>query len=220
MLNQKNSHKLECHTSKYKLKEAKFFLEQLKLEENWNDDEKFSFYLNAFVLSATSIIEYVHSDFLYNTIADPRIKWRDWENHDKRKQIISSHPQSKAIEKFLGYFSNERKKILDDTLVNYFLYKRNTITHIRWDGSKASSFTEFPDGTKTTNSRNLEAAYKIDLMIKKSEYDPDLFYDQITRENQLAMLKRLCSENLVDICEEYLSKLEKFIERFEGKNFF
>ena len=67
---------LHCHTAKYKLKEAKFLLEKFKEADIWNDKENFDFYHNAFIFASTSVIEYVHSDFMYNGFHhDQRIKW-------------------------------------------------------------------------------------------------------------------------------------------------
>ena len=77
---------LQCHTAKHNLVEAKFFLNLIKLKDIWNDEEHFSFYLNAFVLSANSVTEYVQSDFIFHTIREPRIKWRDYQDRETRKK--------------------------------------------------------------------------------------------------------------------------------------
>ena len=54
---------LHCHTAKFKIAEAKYFLDRIKTDEIFQDDNLFSFHLNAFVNSSYSVVEYVHSDF-------------------------------------------------------------------------------------------------------------------------------------------------------------
>lgn len=218
---EKIEYTLICHTSKYKLKEAEFFQNQLKDTSIWNDDEKFPFYLNAFVFSSGCVVDYVHADFIFNTIK-PRIKWRDWENRDPkiRNRIIESHSQSNAIRNFLNYFKEQRNKLWDDPIVNYFLYKRNKITHIQWDSDKQATYTEKLDGSKNYDARYLEATYLLFLLESKPDYNLDLFYDKIPREVQIETIRRLSETSIDTILGEYVTKLRKFIELFDGRNFY
>ncbi len=63
---------LHCHTAKFKIAEAKYFLDRIKTDEIFQDDNLFSFHLNAFVNSSYSVVEYVHSDFYFHKV---KIGW-------------------------------------------------------------------------------------------------------------------------------------------------
>ncbi len=210
---------LDCHTAKYKLDEAKFFFERLREVENEPNEFVFGSFLNAFIFSANSVIDYVHADFIFNTIWNPPIDWKDFQDREKKKFIIKNHPDKKAIEKFLSKYHNELDKFLRDPIVNYFRFKRNKITHIRWDGAKSGSFERKGNGEKVTK-RSLEPSVIYMLALDGKIRDLDLFYDVIPREEQLRTLERLCSEDLNSILKEYLDKLERFIQKFDGENFF
>lgn len=213
---------LICHTAKYKLHEAEFFLRKLKEPYIFNNDDEFSFYLNAFIFSAGCIPDYVHADFIFNTIRNPRIKWREWENRDHKvkNQIIKSHPDSNAINNFITFFKKQKIILWNDPIVNYFLYKRNKITHVRWDSDKEASYEQKSDGTKEYHIRRLEPMWLSFILVDHPDYNLDLFYDQIPKPIQIQTISRLNDESIITILEEYVNKLKKFIDLFEGKDFF
>lgn len=210
---------LQCHTAKYKLEESQYFLKRMTDSEVWNSEILFDFYLNVFVTSSDSITEYVHADFMFHKIDNPRINWRDYQDKRRRKSIISQHPDSKAIEKFCSTYFNELDKLWRMPLVNYFRNKRNKITHMRWDASKSSTYTETQDGKRTYDSRHLEPSF-IAFTPSPEIFMADMFDDYITNGQRLALLGRLDSEQAIDICNEYLEELNNFITKFDGKDFF
>lgn len=212
---------LVCHTAKGKLKEARYFLKQLSVHEIWNNDDLFDYNLNAFVYASDAIIDYVHADFMYHKIKDPRINWCDYQDKNKKKTIKASHPQKEAIERFLGKFGKELGDLYNDPLVNYFKHKRNKITHIQWDGSKSASFTQESESSpRVITERKLEPSYIALMANDHSDYNLDLFESDITRDVQLSTLTRLVDESAMDLLNEYLTKMENFITKFDGVNFY
>jgi len=209
-------HKLQCHTAKYKLKEARYMLEKMKEPEIWNNDEIFGFYHNAFVSASTSVINYVHADFMYNGFSyDQRIKWYVFEKRENKSGIIENHGEKHAIEKFRSQYTNELNKLLQNPLPNYFKQKRNGIAHVGWDSSKWGSFTE-KDGQRTTNERRFEG-FASDYYKKTRGFIPlNLFDDKVSENDKENTLDYLCTEDLRNVCEKYLELLEEFIEKFDG----
>lgn len=210
----------KCQTAKFKVREAKHFLEKLQTNEIQKDEDLTTFYLNAFVTSASSVIDYVKSGFIYVKIKDPRINWKEWRNKDTRNEIINKHSQSKAITTFLMLYNNEKNNLLNIPLVNYFVYKRNKIIHQRWDGIKSTLSTEHPDGRVDIHKLTLESSYRLGLLEKVKDYDLDICYKHISKEQQKQLFTRLACDHAIPILEEFVTSLEEFIKKFEGKNFF
>lgn len=219
------SKKLYCYTAKHKLREARYFFNRIQVSEIWNNDRSFDFHLNAFINSADMVIDYIHSDFLFHKIKDPRIKWQKWEkiriNNKAKKEFISKHPNKKAIEEFLRFFLDEREKLFRIPLVNYFHYKRNEIAHNRWSSASFGAFEKKPKMKTQFTERKFEGSYKLFLIEKHGDdVQLDMFDDRISRKKQIDTLKILCSKDVRLVCKGYLSELSKFIKKFDGKNFF
>jgi len=208
--------KLNCSTAKYKLKEAKYFLKKMQEPEIWNDDEQLGFYLNAFVFSASSVIHYVHADFMYHGFSGKnRIKWYEFENKDKRKGIIDKHPQKITIEKFRSKYTNELNKFLRNPIANYFKQKRNKITHIHWDADRWGSFTE-KNGITSYHERKFEG-FASSYYKKTRGFIPlDLFDENVSENEKETTLDYLCSEDIRKVCQDYLNIVEEFIQKFDG----
>jgi len=215
-MDRENNTKLIYHTAKFKLKEAKYFVEQIK--KNWDDEDYVSFNLNAFTISACSVIDYVESDFILHKIR-PRILGKDWFKEKTRKKILKTHPMSKIICDFIEFYEDQEDNLRNEPLPNYFINKRNTIVHERWEGPKMSSFTE-KDGIRTANSRRLEPGYLLDLASNKPDYQLNICEDRISRKKKLELLSHLVEDPMMDIIFEFIIRLEKFIEGFEKKDFF
>lgn len=219
------SKKLHCYTAKHKLREARYFFNKIQVPEIWNNDKSFDFHLNAFINSADMVIDYVHSDFLFHKIKDPRIKWQEWEKIRKdnktKKIFISKHPEKKAIEEFLRCFLDEREKLFRIPLVNYFHYKRNEISHNQWSSATFGSFEKKSNMKTAFTERKFEGSYKLFLIEKHGdEIILDMFEDRISRKKQIDTLKMLCGTDVRLVCKNYLNELSKFIEKFDGKKFF
>lgn len=56
---------LECHTARFKLKEARYWLDEMMKPEIFDDDYKFGWHLNAFCNAIISTIDYVHADMFW-----------------------------------------------------------------------------------------------------------------------------------------------------------
>ena len=210
---------MSCSTAKFKLKEANYFLEKIKSQEVQLDEDTLTFNLNAFVISANSVIEYVESDFVYVMIK-PRINWREWRYKKPQNDILGNHEQSKALKNFRVFYLKQKKELLDIPLVNYFRYKRNKIAHRRWDGIKSASWTEDSDGKKTSSNIRLESGYLLDRASNDPTYDMDICTFEIPREKQIELCTILYQEYAIPILEEYIQHLQDFIKKFEGKDFF
>ena len=110
--------------------------------------------------------------------------------------------------------------MLQDPLVNYFHNKLNEIMHISWSGPRSASFIKYDDGNIDYHIRHLEAQFTLDMMWNDQNYPNQLFDVSIKRQDQMVMMHRLCEESLIKLCEEFLEKLNNFIEQFDGRNFF
>ncbi len=208
---------LYCHTSKHKLEESKYFFETLTHPDIWNDDEKFSFFMNAFIFSAGSVVHYVNADFIYNKIK-PRIRWYEYEDRNKRSDIINNHPEKDAIENFRSKYANRLDTFLRKPVANYFRLKRNKITHIHWDAARWASFTE-KDNVTTYDQRRFEG-FASDYYKKTSGHIPlDLFDENICEKDKEETLDYLCREDIRKVCKEYLKLLQEFIEKFDGEKY-
>ena len=86
---------LECDTSKFKLKQADFFLQKID-EVYTKDDYSIEFYLYAFLSSCKSALDYVVGDFL-NSIK-PRISGREKIKTSKEKFRIAKEQKIKNFE--------------------------------------------------------------------------------------------------------------------------
>ena len=212
-------HKLQCYTAKYKLKEAKYLLEKMKEPEIWNDHEIFGFYHNAFVYASTSVINYVHADFIYNGFSyDQRIKWYVFEKRENRTGIIENHREKLAIEKFRRKFSNELDKFLRDPIGNYFKQKRNQIAHVHWNADKWTSSTE-ANGKRIVHARRFEG-FSSGYYKKTKGFIPlDLFDNRVSESDKETTLNYLCEEDLRNVCSKYLELLEEFIIKFDGEEY-
>jgi len=214
--------KLHCYTAKYKLTEARYFLNKFKDESIWNNDKSFSYHLNAFVNSADSVIDYVHSDFMIHKL---RIDWQKWNlvrnNDKKRGNFIDKHPKKIGIRRFRKQYKNEVEILLKNPIANYFHFKRNKILHIRWSATSFSSLTKLlGKPTKFTN-RYLESTF---LLGYKKQHGINATYEmfddrQIDRATQDATLQKLAITDVRIICKEFLELLKDFIDKFDGRNF-
>ena len=96
-------------------------------------------------------------------------------------------------------------------MINHWFYRRNTITHRRWDGFKASSSSEEHDGTITYFSRSLEGSLISDLRICD---------ENISEQENNELLKRLSRTDAIEIFQEILKYFEIFITTFEEEDSF
>lgn len=156
---------------------------------------------------------------MFQKIDNPRINWRDYQDRGRKKLIISQHPDSKAISKFCSTYYNELDKLWRIPLVNYFRNKRNKISHMKWDASKSSTYTETQDGKRTYDSRHLEPNYILYLP-NPEIVTADMFDNYIDANQRSSLIGRLANEQATDICNEYLVELNNFITKFDGKDFF
>jgi hypothetical protein len=217
--------KLHCYTARGKLREARYFLNQMYNPKIWNNDKSFEYCLNAFTSSADSVIAYVFSDFMFNTIK-PRIFWQDWEkarkNKDKKKFLIDGHSEKKAIRVFLQYFDQEEQKILKKPISNYFHHRRNKIVHILPRPTQFGFATK-EKGRKTVFiRRHLESTFLVDYKQSKGiKATFDMFDDRLITNNiQEKTLRKFDAIDVKSICKEYVSELDQFIKKFDKKNFF
>ena len=220
-----NNENLKCNSARFKHAEALYFLDTMRIPAIWNGhSDVFDFYLNTLVSSSAMVVDYVHSDFIFHTVK-PSIYWLDWEknrkNRDSMKNFIDSHPMNIAINKFLRFFKDERERLHRKPLVNYFMLKRNKITHIRWDATKFASYSETLSGEQTYRERFIENTIALEMYRTKQIPIPsDYFDERISDKDKEITLARLSSEPMLDICKEYLDELFAYIQIFEEKNFF
>lgn len=226
MTSQQNKEILQCHTAKFKHAEAMYFLDQMRTDKIWHGHvDIFDFFLNSFVVSANSIIDYVHSDFVLHTIR-PLIDWQEWNNATRKKDglkdFIYKHPKKIALQRFQKQHNKEIILLMKNPIVNYFRIRRNEIVHNRWHGTKFASFTEYADERdRVVNERHLENEIALQMYRTKNIPISTQYFSNIIQESDRdATLERLASEPMLDICKEYLEILFKFIGIFEGKNYF
>ena len=209
---------LECHTSKFKLSEAKYFLNRMNEPSIFQDNDIFDFYLNAFAFSTGMVIEYVHSDFIFHKVK-PRIDWVEYEQQKQGRNLpnwLKSHQESNAIQKFMSTFENERNKFEEKPLANFFKFKRNKITHTSWSGHEFSTFS----GSQTTE-RFLASTFKLDMRQQTGKNLPlDICDSRIPDVEQVKLLKHIAKTGATVICQEYVDLLDDFISKFDQKNFF
>lgn len=215
--------KLECYTARYKLKEARHWLEEMMKPENFNDDERFGWCLNSFCNAVISAIDYVHADFVFNKII-PRIDWKEFTrtNDNDKNEIIKKHVECKALIKFRGEFKNKKDILLKDPLVNYFYNKRQEIFHIRWSADKWGARSG-EEGNWHYSHRGLESMGGWSYIYDK---DPNallpMFDNYIPVKEQKETLE-LLSDNQMDVRKigtQLCDKIKDFIDKFEGKDYF
>jgi len=198
----------------------------MRTDKIWNGHEDvFDFFLNAFVVSSNSIIDYIRSDFVLHTVR-PQIDWQEWHiasrKKDGLKEFINKHPKKIALQRFLKEYDKEVKNLMRNPIANYFRIRRNEIVHNRWNGTRFSSFTEYPDERgRVINERHLENDIPLQMYeLKHKPISTYYFSKEIEGDDRVKTLGRLADEPMMDICKEYLEVLFKFIQIFEGKNFF
>jgi len=224
-----DSPNLECQTAKYQLDQARKYLDDMMKPENFNDTEKFDRELFAFCNAVGSAIDYVHADFVYNKVRFvnedtnrlQRIDWRKFSRRKERDNIIDNHPEKEAIKKFRGEWKNKKDILLTDPLVNYFYGKRQLWYHVGWSGVKWSTFSG-ERGNEHTSHRGLESAIWFDVNEKHPTESLPMFDDYIPIDKQLDALKILTNEKLdiKNIGNQVCDKIKKFIEHFDGKDYF
>lgn len=215
--------KLVCYTSKYKLKEARHWLDEMMKRENFDNDERFGWCLNAFCHAIVSAIDYVHADFVFNKVT-PRIDWKEFtrNNESGKKTLIQSHPENQPITKFRGEFKNKKDILLRDPLVNYFYNKRQEIIHIKWSADKWGAFSGEGENKQYTH-RALESAEPwFYLLSQGSITSLPMFDDYIPLAQQQATLSKLSDSDtdIRQIGNELCDKIQDFINCFEGKDYF
>ncbi|MGI0026331.1 MAG: hypothetical protein ACREAD_00625 [Nitrosopumilaceae archaeon] len=214
---------LECYTARYKLKEARHWLDEMMKSENFNDDERFGWCLNAFCHAVISSIDYVHADFVFNKVT-PRIEWKEFtrNNESGKKEITKIHPESQALTKFRGEFKNKKDILLKDPLVNYFYNKRQEIIHIRWNADKYASRS----GAGPQYHYQHRALEGMEPWAYLHEKYPTrsfpMFDDYIPVPEQMTTLQLLSDTDMDvrDISNNLCDKVEEFINQFEGKDYF
>ena len=226
MSSQQDNEILQCHTAKFKHAEATYFLDEMKTDKIWNGHEDvFDFFLNTFVISANSIIDYIHSDFVLHTVR-PFIDWQEWNKSSRKKdglkEFINKHPKKIALQRFRKKYSIELTLLMKNPIVNYFRIRRNEIIHNRWHGTQFASFTEYQDDRgRVINERHLENDLALQMYHTKGKPISTHYFSNVIEEaDRVTTLQRLASEPMLDICKEYLGILFKFIRIFEGNNYF
>jgi len=220
---------LKCNTARQRLKETRDWLNELLKPEIFNDTEAYDRHLFAFCESFASTIDYVHSDFVYHKVKfeDEQGRFRsiDWKKFSRsrkdQEEIIESHPEKKALKKFRGEYKNKKDILLRNPLVNYFYNKRQEFTHIRWSGSKWGAYSGQP-GNEHYSERGLENSYLFEVHKKHPNDSLPMFDDYIPIQEQLETLKILTDHefNIKDIGNQLCDEVEKFIDYFEGKDYF
>jgi len=223
---QQNNKILQCHTAKFKHAEAMYFLDEMRTDKIWHGHvDVFDFFLNTFVISANSIIDYVHSDFVLHTVR-PYIDWQEWNKatrqKDGLKEFINNHPKKIALQRFLKQYNKEFALLMENPIVNYFRIRRNEIVHNRWHGTQFASFTEYTDERgRVVNERHLENDIQLQMYHTKNKPISTHYFSKVIQEaDRVTALERLASEPMLDICKEHLEILFKFIGIFEGNNYF
>ena len=145
---------MKCNTKQYKIKQAKFHLQKLK--ESYNEDSyDVEYYLDAFLASCRSIIDYIQRDFLNNI--EPKLSSKEKRVISKNHKITTKHSQEYAINKFLKDIWKDFTDFKNsDTMRCYLFEKRDIFTHNEYAGSKGGKFTESTNGTKIFDERWLE----------------------------------------------------------------
>ena len=209
---------LECYTAKFKISETEYFLNQMNNQPVFQNDDLFDFYLNAFSVSSSMVVEYVHSDFIFHNVK-PRIDWVEYEQQRAGRNLqnwLNSHTEKKAINKFMSAFNNEKTKLEKIPLANFFKFKRDKITHISWSGHEFSKFT----GNQTTD-RFLASTFKLDMRQQTRKKLPlDICDGRIQDSEQVTLLKHIASTPATKICEEYVDILKDFVAKFDKRNFY
>lgn len=214
---------LTCDTARYKLKEARHWLDEMMRGENFNDDERFGWCLNAFCHAVISAIDYVHADFVFNKVT-PRIDWKEFTRNGEsgKKEIIKKHAEKQALTKFRGEFKNKKDILLKDPLVNYFYNKRQEIIHIRWSTDKWASRSG-AGPLYHYHHRALESIGGWGYIIEKNPTARlPMFDEYISTEDQKATLELLSDTDMDvrDIGNKLCDKVEGFINQFEGRDYF
>jgi len=146
---------MKIHTYRRKLREAEYFHSQI-LDHYGEDTEVCGYYLNVFILSCRSSLDYVIQDFLYSLkVYD--MKTRDFKNKEKRQKKFTDHPKFDFIEKFVNDYTSKMEELYEDPEMNYFLKKRNTFMHQREDSIKSYYYIKkHGSSTANVNDRRLE----------------------------------------------------------------
>lgn len=164
--------KMKCHTARGKLEEAQFFLK--KIQEVYKiDSNDIEYYLNAFVVSCRSVLDYVIQDFLISKKID--METRDFKNKKTREMQLSGSEDFQEIEDFVQKFEKEFQDLHNNRLTHYFLEKRKTV-HNGFAGTKAGNFTE-ENGSHIVTERFLEPSIDDSLYPETVPQSNNPFYD-------------------------------------------
>ena len=212
---------MKCYTARYRLGQARFFLDKIK-EVYSKDDYEIEYYLDAFLSTCRSVIDYVLRDYL-NTVK-PTIPEIVKRKINKNRIIILEQNNIKNFEQekkqeVLGFLKKHRAEFLkfrENHLVQYFLAKRTTSEHHEFSGFRQASFEQKDGESKKILSRNFIPKYYL-FMVFDGKNLPNQEIDscELTDEEKKSLLIRLEGEEARDLLDEYLGLVEDFIEQFE-----
>ena len=211
----------KCHTARYRLGQAKFFLDKIKQVYS-KDDYEIEYYLDSFLDTCRSVIDYVVRDYL-NTVK-PSIREIDKRLINKyRVRILDKndiknfdHEKKQEIIDFLKKHRDEFFKFRENHLVRYFLAKRTTYEHHEFSGFRQASFEQKPGESRKILSRKFIPLYYLLMVFNgKNLSNEEIESCELTDQEEKALLVRLEGEEAKDLLDEYLGLVEEFIAQFE-----
>ena len=137
-------------TSNEKIKESQYNLNELKIVDKWSEVYLYKF--NCFITSARSILDHLLEDYnvKYNLQINLESRNLKGEFHEKAKGNFNA-------EKFIKWYEEQYKKIIDEPSYGFLIKKRNIIVHRKTiKPSKFRIGMNFPQGL-TITSKNGEA---------------------------------------------------------------
>jgi len=213
---------LKPKTFKIKLREAEYFLDQLFIHYK-EDSEIPEYYLNAFVITCRSSLDYVIQDFLVSLKI--KIKTNDFKNNKKRIKQLLDHPNYDKIESFYQLYAKQYEKLMEDPLMSYFIQKRNNIAHKELDGNKMYLFKQEDGKSKEVYERRLEGT--LDYFLKKEKFEDVENIDELFRmapyfknqfESQIEFEIAIRELDMKPFLKKYLQNCYDFANKFYDEN--
>jgi hypothetical protein len=214
-------------TSEQKLKEARFFLDEIS--KNYQDDEKCEYCLSAFLHASYDLIDHTLEEYRQHFKLD--IPTHERNRLKRFIEIASEATQADAIG-FIRLYLTELQKIYTSPVCAPLLIIRNSNTHNQTNLTPFSTFTEYADGRRDFDRRYFLASH--DLVLPYFRNDLEGYVCVKTKKiHKLAKLagidlsfaslsdlgdiyKNACnilsSTDVRNVCKKYLELLEEFVK--------
>lgn len=220
-------------TSEYKLREARFFLEQIDL--HYTDLEKCDYCVSAFLHATHDIIDHTFEEYALDPF---KIKVESYRRN-KIADFINIAQQQKNQDAlgFIEIYLRELHKIYTQAITASLLFIRNVNTHKETSLSPLAIWSELPDGGKRFEDRyflslvnlatprfeNEFKGYVISQTMKLQGYGKILaLYLPVISDAEFAILfgnvsAILTETDAKDVCKAHLGLLENFVGAIRAK---